>query len=339
MSMSENTILRVEGLRTSFFTPAGEVKAVSGVSFNVKRGEVLGVVGESGSGKSVTMLSVLGLLGASGRVVEGSIDFDGQELTKLPPRQLADLRGRRLAMIFQDPMTSLNPVLSVGYQLEEPLRRHGWAEGRRTRVLEMLERVGIVPAEKRVGEYPFQFSGGQRQRIMIAMALICGPDLLIADEPTTALDVTVQAQILELMKELQGQLGTSIVLITHDLGVIAGAADRVLVMYGGQIMERGTRREIFYDPAHPYTRGLLRSVPNPDSLTRERLIPIEGQPPDLLNPPAGCPYAPRCPEAMRVCLEYPPQRRELSGTHSAYCWLLNRPVGGAGECPGEKGGA
>ncbi len=327
MTADKDALLRVEDLRTSFFTPVGEVKAVGGVSFELRRGEVLGIVGESGSGKSVTMLSLLRLLGTSGRVVGGSIVFDGTELTEVPERRMADLRGRRISMIFQDPMTSLNPVLTIGYQLEEPLRRHGSgpAAERRKRALEMLRRVGIEPAEHRIGQYPHQFSGGQRQRIMIAMALMCHPDLLIADEPTTALDVTVQAQILDLMKELQGQFGTSIVLITHDLGVIAGMADRVLVMYGGRIVERGTRRDVFYAPAHPYTRGLLRSVPNPDELTKKRLIPIEGQPPDLLNPPSGCPYAARCPETMRICMEYPPQRTSLSDSHSASCWLLARP--------------
>ena len=321
-----DVLLRVEGLRTSFFTPAGEVRAVGGVSFELRRREVLGVVGESGSGKSVTMLSVLRLLGTAGRVVDGSIAFDGTDLTAASERQMANLRGKRISMIFQDPMTSLNPVLTIGYQLEEPLRRHERTEAgeRRSRALDMLRRVGIEPAERRIGQYPHQFSGGQRQRIMIAMALMCNPDLLIADEPTTALDVTVQAQILELMKELQGQFGTSIVLITHDLGVIAGMADRVLVMYGGRIVEEGTRRDVFYAPAHPYTRGLLRSVPNPDDLTRQRLIPIEGQPPDLLNPPRGCPYASRCPETMRVCMEFPPPQTRVSGTHETACWLCVR---------------
>lgn len=330
---ARDVILRVEGLRTSFFTPVGEVKAVGGVSFELRRGEVLGIVGESGSGKSVTMLSLLRLLGTSGRVVGGRIDFDGTELTTLPERRMADLRGRRISMIFQDPMTSLNPVLSIGYQLQEPLRRHGGRTSSecRERALEMLRRVGIEPAERRIGQYPHQFSGGQRQRIMIAMALICNPDLLIADEPTTALDVTVQAQILELMKELQSQFGTSIVLITHDLGVIAGMADRVLVMYGGRIVEEGSRRDVFYAPAHPYTRGLLRSVPNPDELAKKRLIPIDGQPPDLLNPPAGCPYAARCPETMRICMGYPPPRTRLSDTHGTACWLSARPGGEEGR--------
>ena len=230
-----------------------------------------------------------------------------------------------MQMIFQDPMTSLNPVLSVKYQLEESLRRHHWKGDIHARALEMLERVGIVPASERIMQYPHEFSGGQRQRIMIAMAMICEPELLIADEPTTALDVTVQAQILDLMKALQKDSGMSVILITHDLGVIAGMADRILVMYGGQVMEQGTRREIFYSTAHPYTQGLLRSVPNPDS-PKERLIPIEGQPPDLLNPPEGCPYVKRCPEAMRICLHRKPENISLSDTHSYSCWLGQKGV-------------
>lgn len=335
--MDNDRLLSVEDLRTSFFTPAGEVRAVDGVSFDVRRGEVLGIVGESGCGKSVTMLSVLRLLGRGGRVTGGRILFDGQDLGRLTGRQMEDLRGRRISMIFQDPMTSLNPVLTIGYQLEETLKRHGWEGGRglfrgrarRERALEMLERVGLVPAEARVRQYPHELSGGQRQRVMIAMAMICSPDLLIADEPTTALDVTVQAQILDLMREIQGRTGTSIILITHDLGVVAGMAARVLVMYGGHIVERGTRWEIFREPAHPYTQGLLRSLPNPALLrssgaARERLIPIEGQPPDLLHSPAGCPFVPRCPGAMRICLSRPPEPTNLSETHSASCWLMNR---------------
>ncbi|NLL37903.1 MAG: ABC transporter ATP-binding protein [Fretibacterium sp.] len=326
----EDVLLRVRDLRTSFFTPVGEVRAVGGVSFDVRRGEVLGIVGESGSGKSVTMLSVLRLLGTSGRIVGGEIEFDGVSLTTRSEAQMADLRGRRISMIFQDPMTSLNPVLSVGYQMREPLLRHGGREsdGGVARIVEMLRHVGIEPAEQRVKQYPHQFSGGQRQRIMIAMALICNPDLLIADEPTTALDVTVQAQILELMKGLQRRFGTSIILITHDLGVIAGTADRVLVMYGGHIVEEGTRRDIFYAPAHPYTRGLLQSVPNPETLSKSRLIPIEGQPPDLLNPPPGCPYSARCPQTMRVCLAFPPPRTQVSDSHAASCWLAARKLEG-----------
>lgn len=313
--MSEN-ILRVEDLQMSFFTSAGEVKAVGGVTFDVRKGEVLGIVGESGSGKSATMLSVMGLQGSSGRIKSGRILFKDTDINTL---NMNDIRGKNISMIFQDPMTSLNPVLTIGYQLEESLRRHKWKGDIHSRAIEMLERVGIVPAEKRIRQYPHEFSGGQRQRIMIAMAMICEPELLIADEPTTALDVTVQAQILDLMKSLQKSSGMSVILITHDLGVIAGSADRVLVMYGGQIMEQGTRREIFYSTAHPYTKGLLRSVPNPD-MPKERLIPIEGQPPDLLNPPKGCPYVKRCPNAMKICLKHMPKVLSLSDTHCYSCW-------------------
>ena len=314
--MSEN-ILRVEDLQMSFFTSAGEVKAVGGVSFDVRKGEVLGIVGESGSGKSATMLSVMGLQGSSGQIKSGRILFNDTDMKTM---NMNDIRGRNISMIFQDPMTSLNPVLTIGYQLEESLRRHKWKGDIHSRAIEMLERVGIVPAEKRIRQYPHEFSGGQRQRIMIAMAMICEPELLIADEPTTALDVTVQAQILDLMKELQRSSGMSVILITHDLGVIAGNADRVIVMYGGQIMEMGTRREIFYSTAHPYTKGLLHSVPNPDS-PKERLIPIEGQPPDLLNPPKGCPYVKRCPDAMKICLEHKPDMIHVSDSHCYSCWL------------------
>lgn len=321
-----DAIIEVKDMRTSFFTPVGEVKAVGGVSFSVKRGTILGVVGESGSGKSVSMLSILRLLGTSGRVVDGSIMFDNKDITNASERDMSNLRGNRISMIFQDPMTSLNPVLSIGYQLREPLLRHAQCskDEAYSRALEMLHKVGIEPAEKRIDQYPHQFSGGQRQRIMIAMALSCRPDLLIADEPTTALDVTVQSQILELMKDLQKQFGTSIILITHDLGVIAGMADRVIVMYGGHIVEEGTRRDIFYSSAHPYTKGLLRSVPNPDTLVRERLIPIDGQPPDLLNPPLGCPYASRCEETMRICMEYRPPMTDVADGHRAACWILAR---------------
>ncbi len=314
--MSEN-ILRVEDLHMSFFTSAGEVKAVGGVTFDVRKGEVLGIVGESGSGKSATMLSVMGLQGTSGRIKSGRIMFNDEDMSMM---NMNEIRGRKISMIFQDPMTSLNPVLTIGYQLEEALRRHKWKGDIHSRALEMLERVGVVPAEKRIKQYPHEFSGGQRQRIMIAMAMICEPELLIADEPTTALDVTVQAQILDLMKELQKSSGMSVILITHDLGVIAGNADRVLVMYGGQIMEMGTRHDIFYSSAHPYTKGLLRSVPNPD-MPKERLIPIEGQPPDLLNPPKGCPYVKRCPEAMKICMNQKPERIMLSESHCYSCWL------------------
>lgn len=315
--MKADKLLSVQNLSMSFFTSMGEVHAVSGVSFDLQRGEVLGIVGESGSGKSAAMLSVMGLQGASGRVKSGSIFFNGQDMNTL---NMNDIRGKSISMIFQDPMTSLNPVLSIQYQLEESLRHHHWQGDIHAHALDILERAGITPAEKRIRQYPHEFSGGQRQRIMIAMSILCGPSLLIADEPTTALDVTVQAQILDLIRELQESSGMSVIIITHDLGVIAGLADKVLVMYGGRIMERGTRREIFYDTSHPYTQGLLRSVPSPDN-PHQRLIPIDGQPPDLLNPPKGCPYVKRCPHAMKICLENLPEEFRLSGTHSYSCWL------------------
>ena len=307
-------LLCVKDLHTTFAASAGQVRAVDGVSFTLKRGEVLGIVGESGSGKSASMLSLIGLAGNTANVSAETAAFKGE------PLDAKALRGKSISMIFQDPMTSLNPVLSVGYQLKEALRRHNWQGDIHARCIDVLERVGVVPAQERLKQYPHEFSGGQRQRIMIAMAIICKPDLLIADEPTTALDVTVQAQILALLRELRRESGMSMILITHDLGVIAGEADRVLVMYGGRIMEQGTRREIFYSTAHPYTKGLLRSVPNPER-PNERLIPIEGQPPDLLNPPKGCPYVERCPQAMRICLERKPEEFRLSGTHSYSCWL------------------
>lgn len=313
-------ILRVENLHTTFTTSAGEVKALDGVSFSVKRGEVLGIAGESGSGKSTAMLSLMGLLGEAGKVSYDRLDFMGENLT---PERVKALRGGKIAMIFQDPMTSLNPVLSAGYQLEEALRRHKWQGNIHGRVADIMTRVGIVHAEERMRQYPHEFSGGQRQRLMIAMSILCEPELLIADEPTTALDVTVQAQILGLLRGIRNDTGMSMILITHDLGVIAGEADRVIVMYGGRIVEEGTAREIFNSPKHPYTRGLLRSIPKPDA-PNERLIPIEGQPPDLLNPPEGCPFVKRCNEAMRICLHRKPEASSLSGTHKYSCWLCGR---------------
>ena len=310
-------ILKVENLSTTFKTSAGEVKAVERVSFSVKRGEVLGIVGESGSGKTAAMLSVMGLTGENCNVQADSISFMGENLT---PEKIKNLRGDKISMIFQDPMTSLNPVLSAGWQLKEILKRHNWKGNINERVTEMMTRVGIVPAEDRIRNYPHEFSGGQRQRLMIAMSVLCGPELLIADEPTTALDVTVQAQILGLLREIREASGMSMILITHDLGVIAGEADRVIVMYGGHIMEEGTVREIFKSHSHPYTTGLLRSVPNPDAPS-ERLIPIEGQPPDLLNPPKGCPFVKRCSQAMRICLHRKPEEFSLSDTHKYSCWI------------------
>lgn len=321
-----DSLLEIRNLNTSFFTHVGEVKAVRNISFTLNKGEALGIVGESGSGKSVTMLSLMRLLVDTGRIVSGSIKFGGKDLTKLSTKEMKRIRGNDIGMIFQDPMTSLNPVLSIGDQMVEPLRLHKGlpkAEAHR-KAVEMLGLVGIPDPEKRLKQYPHEFSGGMRQRVMIAMALSCQPRLLIADEPTTALDVTIQAQILELMKEIKLKLNTAIILITHDLGIVADICEKVNVMYGGCIVEKGDTRDIYYYSRHPYTWGLLGSVPNPKTLVKERLKPIEGQPPDLLMPPKGCPFAPRCKFAMGVCMEQMPPEFEISGTHRSACWL-NHP--------------
>lgn len=321
--MNKN-ILEINDLRTSFFTQVGEVKAVAGISFNVGLGEAIGIVGESGSGKSVTSLSIMGLLPFPGRVVGGEINFDGRNLLKLSDREMQHIRGNEISMIFQDPMTSLNPVYKIGKQIAEPLITHGKASGQeaRKKAIEMLNLVGIPEPEKRINQYPHEFSGGMRQRVMIAMALICQPKLLIADEPTTALDVTIQAQILELMKDLREKINTSIILITHDLGVVSEVCSRIIVMYGGLIVETGSTRDIFYNPKHPYTWGLLRSIPKTNG-SKQRLVPIEGQPPDLLKPPAGCPFYPRCEHAMKICVHNRPGYTQLGTVHQAACWLLH----------------
>lgn len=319
-------ILEVKDLKTSFFTHAGEVKAVGGVSFTLKKGEALGIVGESGSGKSITMMSIMRLLADNGKVINGDIRFKDKDIVKLSEKDMEKIRGNEMGMIFQDPMTSLNPVLTVGNQIMEPLRKHKKMskEEAHKRAVEMLSLVGIPSPESRMKQYPHEFSGGMRQRVMIAMALTCSPELLIADEPTTALDVTIQAQILEIMKDLKNRLNTSIILITHDLGVVADVCDRINVMYGGTIIESGTTNDIFYNPRHPYTWGLLKSVPNPKNLVKERLKPIEGQPPDLLNPPAGCPFAARCDYAMEICTKGKTENFKISEEHFAACWL-NHP--------------
>ncbi|MCF1741171.1 ABC transporter ATP-binding protein [Paradevosia shaoguanensis] len=317
------TLLSVKNLKTSFFTSRGEVQAVRGVSFDVRPGEILGIVGESGSGKSITCMSVLRLLKSSGRVVGGEALFEGRDLLKLDDDDLRQLRGNEIAMIFQDPMTSLNPTLTVGEQVMETILRHRKvtrAEARQ-RVIELFELVRIPNAAQRLRAYPHQFSGGMRQRVMIAMALSCDPKLLIADEPTTALDVTIQRQILALLKELQSRLGMAVILITHDLGVIAEVTDRVLVMYGGMAMEQGPVREVFARPSHPYTRGLLSSIPDLRDGEHHRLTPIPGSPPDMLRPPPGCPFAPRCPHTMAQCIAAVPPLFEIGSAHEARCWL------------------
>ncbi|SHI18134.1 ABC transporter ATP-binding protein [Clostridium intestinale] len=331
-------ILDVKDLRTSFFTHVGEVKAVRGVSFSLGKGEALGIVGESGSGKSVTMMSIMKLLQENGKVVGGEVNFDGKNIKDMPEKEMEKIRGNDIGMIFQDPMTSLNPVFTVGQQLTEPLIKHRKISKKEAEKLavEMLNLVGIPSPEQRMKQYPHEFSGGMRQRVMIAMALICDPKFLIADEPTTALDVTIQAQILELMKKLKNELGTAIILITHDLGVVADVCDRINVMYGGIIVESGDVRDIFYRARHPYTWGLLGSVPNPKEIIREKLKPIEGQPPDLLNPPVGCPFAARCEYAMKLCIEKQPPLLKIGEGHSAACWL-NHPDAPKVEAPIKKG--
>lgn len=322
--MEKKTILKVENLRTSFYTHLGEVQAVRGTNFELKEGDILGIVGESGSGKSVTSLSVMGLIEQPGVIKEGSvINFDGIELTELDNKQLSEIRGDEIAMIFQDPMTSLNPVYTIKNQMMEVILRHTdmTKDEAFDRAIELLEMVGIPEPESRIHNYPHQFSGGMRQRALIATALSCNPKLLIADEPTTALDVTIQAQILDLMRDLQDKLNTSIILITHDLGVIAEVCTHVIVMYGGMMMEKGTVEDVFYNPQHPYTKGLHRSIPKVNKVGKERLVPIEGSPPDLMNPPTGCPFSPRCPHAMEVCLQQPAPMLQINETQESACWL------------------
>lgn len=316
-------LLEVKNLKTSFKTNVGEVQAVRGVSFYLNKGEALGIVGESGCGKSVTMMSIMKLLAENGRVVEGQIIFDGKDISKAKDLDMELIRGNDIGMIFQDPMTSLNPVYTIGNQLVEPLMKHRGLSNKEAKdiALNMLKLVGIPSPEKRIKQYPHEFSGGMRQRAMIAMSLVCEPKLIIADEPTTALDVTIQAQILDLMKDLKDKLNTAIILITHDLGVVADLCSRINVMYGGIIVEAGTVEDIFYNPRHPYTWGLLKSVPNHKSDVREKLKPIEGQPPDLLKPPIGCPFAARCKYAMKVCLQKQSPLFPINEGHNAACWL------------------
>ena len=315
-------LLEVKDLHTSFYTPAGEVKAVNGVSFNLERGKVLGIVGESGSGKSVTAYSIMQILEKTGKIVSGSVKFDGQELVGIGEEGMKKIRGNKISIIFQDPMTSLNPTYTIGHQLMEAIMLHTPRNKQQAwdRAVEMLRLVNVNEPEKRMKQYPFEFSGGMRQRVMIAMALACEPDILIADEPTTALDVTIQAQILELMQSLQKELGMAIIMITHDLGVVAQMCDEVIVMYAGSICEQGTADEIFYNPRHEYTKGLMRSIPTLES-DGQRLHPITGTPIDLLNMPAGCPFAPRCDAAMKICLRERAERMQINDNHQAACWV------------------
>ncbi len=321
-------LLRVQDLHTQFQTADGMVKAVDGITFEVGRGETLGIVGESGCGKSVTALSILGLVPEPGRITGGRILFGDDDVTKMDAEQLRDFRGRDVAMIFQDPMTSLNPVLKVGFQIEEAMSAHERFTAREAhdRVVPLLKQVRIPAAEQRARDYPHQFSGGMRQRGMIAMGLSNEPSLLIADEPTTALDVTVQAQIIELLRDLNRELGTAIILITHNMAVVASLCTRVIVMYAGRIVESGSTRQIFKNPQHPYTWSLLRSIPRVDERGHNKLLTIAGLPPDLIRPPSGCLFHPRCRFRIDRCLGEEPPLEDVEADHQARCWILMRNV-------------
>ncbi|WP_054874696.1 ABC transporter ATP-binding protein [Oxobacter pfennigii] len=327
-------ILEVKDLHVSFDTYGGEVKAIRGVNFDLYKGEALAIVGESGCGKSVTAQSVMRLLASPPvRYKQGSIIFEGQDILKKTEKQMQAIRGNDIGMIFQDPMTSLNPTLRIGNQIAEGLRKHKKLSRHQAQkaAIEMLELVAVAQPDKRVNQYPHEFSGGMRQRVMIALALACNPKLLIADEPTTALDVTIQAQILDLLKDMQKKLGTSIILITHDLGVVSKMCDRVVVMYAGQIVESGVIDDIYYAPKHPYTKGLLNSVPRIDMDREKSLTPIVGTPPDLFNPPAGCPFYARCKDAMKVCQQHQPVMEDMGNNHCAACWLYHPLAQAAGK--------
>lgn len=327
---AQQKVLEVKNLHVTFKTYGGEVKAVRGVTFDLYKGETLAIVGESGCGKSVMSNAIMGLIPQPpGRIANGQVLYKGRDLAKLSKKELRDIQGMDISMIFQDPMTALNPTLTIGEQLMEGIRTHHGISKQKAkqRAIEMLHLVGIPSPEERLKQYPHQFSGGMRQRIVIAIALICDPEVLIADEPTTALDVTIQAQILELFADIQARTGVSIILITHDLGVVAKIADRIAVMYAGKVIEIGTKRDIFYRQKHPYTKGLLQSVPRLD-LLEEELQPIDGTPPDLFDPPVGCSFAARCPFAMDVCERVEPPETVLTEAHRAYCWQLDERAKG-----------
>lgn len=324
-------MLDIKHLSTEFSTENGTVQAVRDVTIQVEKGEILGIVGESGSGKSQTMYSVMGLLASNGRVTQGDISIDGKDISpknyskKEYDKVMSDIRGNDMAMIFQDPMTFLNPVLTIETQLTEPILNHNDISKQEAveRAIELMKKVGIPSPEKRIKQYPFQFSGGMRQRIIIAMALACNPKVIIADEPTTALDVTIQAQVLDLIANLKKEIDSSIIMITHDLGVVASICDRIAIMYGGKIVEIGTADEIFYNPKHPYTKGLLSCISNPEDKEKKKLHPIPGSPPDLLNIGKGCPFVDRCENAMKVCKMCMPDEKEYTDTHSCSCWLTH----------------
>ena len=322
MEEKQDVLLEMKDLSISFYNKTGEIQAVRGISYTLHKGEVLGIVGESGSGKSVSSHGILRLTPDTGKVKQGEILFHGKDILKMSKKELQELRGNKIAMIFQDPMTSLDPLFTVEYQLNESLKKHTDLDGngRRLRMIHLLELVGINQPERRLKQYPYEFSGGMRQRVMIAMALSCDPELLIADEPTTALDVTIQAQIVELLKELKDKLGMAIIFITHDLGVVSEICDKIIVMYAGKIVEEGTSRQIFYQRCHPYTEGLLASVPKLDRDVNEKLKPIKGNPPDMSCVKPGCAFAPRCSCAMQICVKEEPPQYELDDTHVVSCW-------------------
>lgn len=323
--MKDNILLEVNNLRTTFYNRGNKIEAVRGISFHVGKSEILGVVGESGSGKSVAMKSILGIVPRNAKIEQGEIFFEGKDLLKVSKEARSSIKGKDLAMIFQDPMTALNPVKKIGFHLEEVIIRHkkmNKVEAKKI-AIEMLRKVGIPMPEKRLDEYPHEFSGGMRQRVLIAMALSCGPKLLIADEPTSALDVTIEAQILELIIDLQKKENMSVIIITHDLGVVASLCSRIVVMYAGMIMEEGTTREIFYSPKHPYTNALLNSIPKVSDV-KERLIPIKGTAPSLLNPPKGCPFAERCEFVMDKCISEIPKYTKFSSTQRCMCFLAQK---------------
>ena len=333
-------LVDIKNERLSFFTPAGEVKALNDVSIHLREGEVLGIVGESGSGKSVTAYSLMGLTAYPGKLIGGSLYFNGHQVEEMTDKEMRKIRGNEISIIFQDPMTSLNPVYTIGNQIMEAVLLHTdkTKAQARDRAKELLELVGINEPEKRLRQYPHELSGGMRQRVMIAIALACEPKLLIADEPTTALDVTIQAQILELMMELKDKLGMAIIMITHDLGVVANVAKEIAVMYSGMIVERGLCEDIFYHPRHPYTWALIQSVPRLDLKNKQELSSIPGTPPDLLNPPVGCPFCTRCQYCMEICKEEMPERTDFGNGHTAACWL-HHPMAPKVAMPELKGGA